>query len=93
MNSTVLQVPIDQTLRDQAALRATKMGFSSLQEVVRVFLNKMAIGEISVSFEPTVTLSAKNDKRYAKMIDDIESGKVKTKSFSNTASLMEYLNN
>lgn len=90
--NTILQIPINKNLRDQAASKATKMGFSSLQEAVRVFLNKVAIGELNIKFEETVTLSDKNDKRYAKMIDEIETGKVKTKTFSDTKSLMEYLN-
>ncbi|MBU0999972.1 type II toxin-antitoxin system RelB/DinJ family antitoxin [Patescibacteria group bacterium] len=92
MKNTILQVPIDRNIRNQAASRAGKMGFSSLQEIVRLFLNKIAGGEIDIMFEETVTLSDKNDKRYAKMIEDVETGKVKTKTFSDTKSLMEYLN-
>lgn len=90
--NTILQVPIDKNIRKKAALRAEKMGFSSLQEVVRIFLNKIASDQITVEFEPEVKLSAKNEKRYSKMIEDVESGRVKTKSFSNAESLMEYLN-
>ena len=92
MNSTILQVPINKNIRDQAASNAEKMGFSSLQEVVRMFLNKVATGQINVTFEETVPLSDKNDKRYAKMIEEVKNGKVKTKTFSDTKSLMEYLN-
>lgn len=91
MDNTILQIPVNKNIRNQAALAAEKMGFSSLQEVVRLFLNKVAKGQIDIAFEPTVTLSAKNDERYAKMMSDIKSGKVKTKSFSNVNSLMEYL--
>lgn len=92
MNSTILQVPINKSLRDQAASKAEKMGFSSLQEIVRLFLNKIAAGEIDVKFEKTVQLSPKAIKRYNKMIDEIESGKVKTPEFTDTDSLMNYLN-
>lgn len=92
MNSTVLQIPINKDIRDQAASKVERMGFSSLQEAVRVFLAKIAAGEIDVAFEPIVTLSAKNDKRYARMIDEINSGKVKARTFSSTNSLMRYLN-
>ncbi len=90
--NTILQVPINKNLRDRAASSAAKMGFSSLQEVMRVILNKMAAGELNIKFEETITLSDRNDKRYAKMIEDVETGKVKTKTFSDTKSLMEYLN-
>lgn len=91
MNSTILQIPINKGIRDQAASKVERMGFSSLQEVVRVFLAKIAAGEINVAFEPTVTLSAKNDKRYARMIDEVKSGKVKTITFSSVSALMKYL--
>lgn len=90
--NTILQVPINKNLRDQAVSQAQKMGFSSLQEVVRLFLNKIAAGQVNVTFEETVQLSSKAVKRYNKMIDEIESGKVKTKTFTDVSSLMKYLN-
>lgn len=90
--NTILQVPINKDLRDQAASSAAKMGFSSLQDIIRLFLNKVAAGEVNVRFEETVQLSPKAIKRYNKMIDEVESGKVKTKSFTDTDSLMAYLN-
>lgn len=90
--NTILQIPINKNLRDQAASKAAKMGFSSLQEAVRIFLNKIATGEINVTFEETVQLSPKAIKRYNKMIDEIESGKVKTQTFTDAGSLMKHLN-
>ncbi len=92
MNTAVLQIPINKNLRDKAASYAEKMGFSSLQEVVRLFLNKMAIGEIDVTFEQNVQLSVKAVKRYNKIIDEIESGQVKTKAFTDVKLLMKHLN-
>ncbi len=80
MNSTILQIPIDKNIRNQAASYAEKMGFSSLQEVVRLFLNKIALGEINVNFEQNVQLSSKAIKRYNKIIDEIDSGKIKYKT-------------
>lgn len=92
MNTTTLQIPINKTLREQAATAAERLGFSSLQETIRVFLKKLASGEIGLRFEETVQLSPKAIKRYNKMIDEVESGKVKTKTFSDVASLMKHLN-
>ena len=92
MNSTVLQIPIDKNTRNQAASYAEKMGFSSLQEVVRIFLSKIAAGEINVTFEPTIQLSPKAISRYNKIIDEVESNKVKTKTFADVNSLMKHLN-
>ena len=79
-------------LRDQATSKARNMGFSSLQETVRVFLGKLALGQVNIRFEETVQLSPKAIKRYNNMIDEIDSGKVKTKSFSDIDSMMRHLN-
>lgn len=92
MNSVTLQVPMSKQLRDQATAVAERLGFSSLQEAMRVFLRKFATGEVGIRFEEEVQLSPKAIKRYNKITDDIKSGKVKTKSFSNVDSLMKHLN-
>ena len=90
--NTILQVPMSKELRDQATSKARNMGFSSLQETVRVFLGKLALGQVNIRFEETVQLSPKAIKRYNNMIDEIDSGKVKTKSFSDIDSMMRHLN-
>lgn len=91
MQRAVLQVPIDQQLKVEAEQAAQAQGFSSLQEVVRVFLNKFAKKGIGVTFEESVQLSPRAAKRYDKMIGDIEKGKVKTKTFADIGSLMKHL--
>lgn len=93
MSKTVLQIPMDTSLRKDAEKQALEQGFSSLQEAVRLFLKKLARGALGISFEEeeVVQLSPKAEKRYLKMKEDIESGKVKTKSFSDVASMMKYL--
>ena len=91
--NTILQVPISKDLRDKAGTAAEKMGFSSLQESVRLFLNQLASNQIQVAFEPkTVRLSPRAEKRYNKMIQEIETGKVKLKTFKTVKALMEDLN-
>ena len=77
--NTILQIPIDKNIRNQAISRIEKMGFSSLQEIVRVFVSKIAAGEVNVRFEDTVQLSPKAVKRYNKIIDQIELGKAERK--------------
>lgn len=91
MNTTILQIPVNKQVRDQAASVAEKMGFSSLQEVVRLFLNKMAAEEIGVRFEGTIRLSPEAVKRYNKMIDEIDSGKVKLKGYSDVDEMIRDL--
>ena len=91
MNTTILQVPITKSLRSHAENVAHHHGFSSLQEAVRVFLTKFASRQIDITFSNSVRLSAKNEKRYLKMVKDVRSGKVKTKSFTNVEDMMKYL--
>lgn len=93
MDSTILQVPISKTLRDEAALAASNMGFSSLQEAVRVYLTQLRNNIVKITFEhPPVQLSAKAIKRYNNISRDIRSGKIKTKAFDNVNDLMNHLN-
>ena len=91
---TVLQIPLDTNLRKDAEKQALEQGFSSLQEAVRVFLKQLAKGVAGITFEreETVQLSPRAIKRYDKIIDDIESGRVKTKTFLDVPSLMKDLN-
>ena len=91
MQRTVLQVPIDTELKNEAEQEAQDQGFSSLQEVVRVFLNNFAEKRIGITFEQSVQLSPKAIKRYNKMTEDIEKGKVTTKPFTDVTSLMKHL--
>ncbi len=77
MDTTTLQVPLSKQLKASATDIAKEYGFSSLQEVVRVLLTKLSKRELNVSVEqfPAVKLSAKNEKRYAKMDEDFKNGK------------------
>jgi len=73
---TIIQVPVTKSLRNKATVAVEELGFSSIQESIRLFLTQMANRSLSFSFKPkTVKLSVKAIKRYNKMIDDIESGK------------------
>lgn len=93
MNTTTLQIPIQKHLRDKASIVAKQCGFSSVQEVVRVFLSQFADRCIDVSFTPpAVQLSEKNAKRYDRIVEDVLAGKVKTKTFTNVDDLMAELN-
>jgi antitoxin component of RelBE/YafQ-DinJ toxin-antitoxin module len=72
---TILQVPMDQKVRDNAEKAASAQGFSSLQEMVRVFLAKLAENKVEVTIQESIKLSEKNDQRYAKMTEDFKKGK------------------
>lgn len=94
MNTTIIQVPVTKSLRDQAALAASDFGFSSIQESIRVFLKQLASKKLTISFAPkAVQLSPKAAARYDKMVEDIESGKVKAFTTNNLDELFKYLEN
>ncbi len=80
MSKITLQVPMENKLRLEAEKVAMDIGFSSLQEVVRLFLKKLVTRSIDVGFYDTgdtdsMVLSDKADKRYSKMVKDIKKGK------------------
>ena len=75
MNKTVLQIPINRDLKISAEQEALSQGFSSLQELVRVFLSKIATHKIEVTIQESTMLSEKNEKRYLDMTKDFELGK------------------
>ena len=78
MDRVVLQVPMSKTLRQQAEAVVVDYGFSSLQEIIRVILNKLAKRELTISIqeEEAVTyLSPAAEKRYARAIKDIKKGR------------------
>lgn len=74
---TILQVPVDTTLRKDAEKQALEQGFSSLQEAVRVFLKKLGQGVVGITLkeEESVQLSKRAIKRYNKISEDFKKGK------------------
>lgn len=75
MHKTVLQVPMNQELKTEAEQAAREQGFSSLQEMVRVFLSKIASNNIEITLQTNVKLSEKSERRYLKETLDFEAGK------------------
>lgn len=92
MQRTILQVPMPKELKDDAEKAALNAGFSSLQEVLRVFMKKFANKKIDLAFEEeTDYLSPKAERRYAKIMRDIESGKEKVYTAKNAEDLLKQL--
>ncbi|MFH1388656.1 MAG: hypothetical protein ABIG86_01395 [Patescibacteria group bacterium] len=71
----VLQIPISSVLRRDAENAAEGFGFSSLQEIVRVFMTKLAGGELDFTFSSQKFLSPKANERYEKIDGDFKNGK------------------
>jgi antitoxin component of RelBE/YafQ-DinJ toxin-antitoxin module len=91
MEKTILQVPMNQQLKSNAEKAATEQGFSSLQEVVRVFVTNFASHKVEIGLHGSVLLSPKNEKRYLKMTEDFDSGH-DTFSADGTTDLVSRLN-
>ena len=51
MSRVVLQVPISIDLRKKAEAEAKRQGYSSLQEVVRLFLTKLAQNKVDITIQ------------------------------------------
>lgn len=77
MQRTILQIPMSKQLKDDAEKAAYDQGFSSLQEVLRVFMKKFASNSIDVSFkeEEFIKLSKKAEKRYEEAMENLKTGK------------------
>jgi antitoxin component of RelBE/YafQ-DinJ toxin-antitoxin module len=76
MNNTVIQIPVSKQLRQQSETAATQAGFSSVQEVIRVFLNQFSQQKIIFNFDtPAIKLSIENEKKYLKIISDLQKNK------------------
>lgn len=76
--NTVLQIPLSADLRSKSLISAKEMGFSSLQEAVRVFLTNLATKKMHISIQqkPTIIkLSEKAEKRYLRIAEDIKKGR------------------
>lgn len=91
MDTTILQIPVSKSLKSDATLVAKDYGFSSLQEIIRVLLTKLARRQLAIQIGEVVTpLSRQAEKRYLKMEKDFETG-TNVKSFSTVDELMEDL--
>ena len=82
MKRVILQIPMSEELKKSAEKAAMDMGFSSLQETIRVLFKKLSANKLKVDIydvdEPQ--LSPRAIKRYEKIIKDIEAGKNITKT-------------
>ena len=94
---TILQIPMDKSLKIKAETMANNEGFSSLQEMVRVLLKQFVIKKEKFSFnfsgsDEYITHEQEKtlDKKFAIMQKNIKTGKF-VKS-SNADELMAYLN-
>ncbi|MDA1061075.1 MAG: hypothetical protein O3B47_04765 [bacterium] len=74
MQRTIVQVPMSNDLRKKAEMVSADMGFSSLQETIRVLLTKLSKQELTITIREMVSLSPEAEQRYAKVVEDITAG-------------------
>lgn len=75
MDTTIIQIPVTKSVRDNLAVAVQNLGFSSIQDAIRLFFNQLLSQSITVKFESKpITLSSKSARRYAKIDRDIEKG-------------------
>jgi Arc/MetJ-type ribon-helix-helix transcriptional regulator len=68
-----------------------KMGFANRSEFFRTALRKIKVQPQIIEQHPPVQLSKKAIKRYDKMTEEIESGKIKTFKANSVEELMDHL--
>jgi len=81
MNKSTIQVPIDNNLRINAENTATSLGFSSLQEIIRVFIAQLANKTITINLvnkTPDEILTKKQEAVLMKKLEQFKKGKVYT---------------
>lgn len=93
MQRVVVQVPMSRELKEKAQSVSLDMGFSSLQETIRLLLTKLSKRELTMTIEPLeeiAHLSKAAEARYAQAVRDIKAGRniTKTKNVDELLSLL-----
>lgn len=83
MQRVIVQVPMDKQLKEKAEAISSDMGFSSLQEIIRILLTKLSKRELAVRLEEVekiTDLSPKAERKFKKAVEDIKAGTNVTKT-------------
>jgi len=76
--NTKLQIPISQKLKKTLEKRSSELGFSSVNETVRVLLQNFAVGNINIGITQGSThyplINLETEKRISESYDDIKKG-------------------
>jgi len=95
MQRVIVQVPMSTDLKKSAEAVSSDLGFSSLQETIRVLLTKLSKKELrfQVTEEPPEEikyLSKAAERKFKKAVEDIKAGRNITKT-KNTDKLLSLL--
>lgn len=93
MQRVVVQVPMSKELKEKAETVSADLGFSSVQEIIRVLLTKLSKKELSLKVEEVeeiTHLSPAAERKFKKAVADIKAGRnvTKTKNIDELLSLL-----
>ncbi len=74
----IVQVPMSKELKDKADIVSADLGFSSIQETIRVLLTKLSKKEFSLKIseaEEITYLSPTAERKFKKAVADIKAGR------------------
>lgn len=94
MQRIVVQVPMPRELKEKAEIVSADLGFSSIQETIRVLLTKLSKREFSLKVEEAeeiTYLSPAAERKFKKAVADIKAGRNVTKT-ENIDELLSLLN-
>ncbi|MBI4035643.1 hypothetical protein HY383_01715 [Candidatus Daviesbacteria bacterium] len=78
MQRVIVQVPMSKELKRSAEVVSADLGFSSIQETIRVLLTKLSKREFSLKVEEVeeiTHLSPATEKKFKKAVADIKAGR------------------
>lgn len=79
MQRVIVQVPMNKDLKEKAEAISSDLGFSSLQEIIRVLLTKLSKKEFSLRVEENIEeithLSKTAERRFKRAVEDIKAGR------------------
>ena len=78
MQRVIVQVPMNKDLKEKAEVVSSDLGFSSVQEAIRVLLTKLSKREFSLKVEEVEEvkyLSPAAEKKFKKAVEDIKAGR------------------
>ncbi len=78
MQRIIVQVPMSRELKEKAEMVSIDLGFSSIQETIRVLLTKLSKREFSLKVEEAEEinhLSAAAERKFKKAVEDIRAGR------------------
>lgn len=78
MQRVIVQVPMTQELKERAEIISSDLGFSSIQEIIRVLLTKLSKREFNIKVEEVeevTDLSPDAEKKFKIAVEDIKAGR------------------